>query len=257
MPSIVHCRADSTGTPVDGRVSAGDVGLGDGRPGECLLKFESAFEQGCFLVDVGGEVHVAPTDDGYATRLQVIVTTFTDDDLILEARDYLEAVADDLAAAPGSNALSVGVSGEVIASQESLAAFTRAMVLSLSVALLLTTLIVGWALRSIRFSVVSLVPILVVVITVWGYTALRGFTINVVTATIAAIAVGVGIDFCTHFTVRYRDELAVDDDPLAAVRRTAAGACGGRKLGRGALTWGNSPLKLLRASTIRIWWGVG
>ncbi|MFW2383794.1 MAG: MMPL family transporter [Acidimicrobiales bacterium] len=114
----------------------------------------------------------------------------------------------------------------MIASQESLAAFTRAMVTSLPVALVLTMVIVGLSLRSVRFSLVSLMPILVVVVAVWGYMALRGFTINVITATIAAIAVGVGIDFCTHFTVRYRSELAVDSEPLAAVRRAAAGTGG-------------------------------
>ncbi len=169
---------------------------------------------------------VERVDDRYATRLQVIVTTFTDDDQILEARRDLERVAELLAADfdPGDSV--VGVSGEVITSQESLSAFTRAMVVSLPVALVLTMLIVALALRSIRFALVSLFPILVVVVAVWGYMAIRGFTINVVTATIAAIAVGVGIDFCTHFTVRYRTELASDDDPVAAVRRSAAGTGG-------------------------------
>jgi predicted RND superfamily exporter protein len=37
--------------------------------------------------------------------------------------------------------------------------------------------------------------------------AVAGYTINVVTATIAAIAVGVGIDFSTHFTARDLEEL--------------------------------------------------
>lgn len=161
-----------------------------------------------------------------ATRLQVIVTTFTDDDKILEARDELEQAASQLSTELGSGARIVGVSGESITGQESLAAFTRAMIVSLPVALLLTMLIVGLSLRSVRFSLVSLVPIIIVVVAVWGYMALRGFTINVVTATIAAIAVGVGVDFCTHFTVRYRDELDLDGDRVAAVRRTAAGTGG-------------------------------
>lgn len=177
---------------------------------------------------------VAPVEGGYATRLEVIVTTFTDDDRILAARDRLEQAATGLAAAIGATDVTIGISGDVIASQESLAAFTRAMVVSLPVALLLTMLILGLSLRSVRFSFVSLIPILVVVAAIWGYMALRGFTINVVTATIAAIAVGVGIDFCTHFTVRYRSELAIGGDPLTAVRRTASGT--GGALATSALT---------------------
>jgi len=49
---------------------------------------------------------------------------------------------------------------------------------------------------------------------------------NVVTATVAAIAVGVGIDFSTHFTTRYREELATHGDRLIAVRRAGEGTGG-------------------------------
>ncbi|MCP5032924.1 MAG: MMPL family transporter, partial [Actinomycetia bacterium] len=117
----------------------------------------------------------------------------------------------------------VSVSGDVIASQDSLAAFTDAMMVSLPIALILTVVIVGLVLRSVRYSTVTILPILLVVFGVWGYMWLRGFTINVVTATIAAIAVGVGIDFCTHFSVRFREELTAGFDRMTAVRRAGEG----------------------------------
>ena len=53
-----------------------------------------------------------------------------------------------------------------------------------------------------------------------------GYTVNVVTATIAAIAVGVGIDFSTHLTARYREELASNPDRLEALRVAGAGTGG-------------------------------
>jgi predicted RND superfamily exporter protein len=56
--------------------------------------------------------------------------------------------------------------------------------------------------------------------------AIAGHTVNVVTATIAAIAVGVGIDFSTHFTARFREELNGGSQRLAAVRRAGAGTGG-------------------------------
>jgi predicted RND superfamily exporter protein len=109
-----------------------------------------------------------------AARLQVIVTTFTDDDKILQARDDLEQAASQLSTDFGSAAQTVAVSGESFTGQESLAAFARAMIISLPIALLLTMLIVGFALRSVRFSLVGLLPIIIVVVTVWGKMALRG-----------------------------------------------------------------------------------
>lgn len=160
--------------------------------------------------------------DGDATRLGLLVTTFTDDALILEAREALDTAAAGLVAAAGGTA-TAAVSGDVITSQDSLAAFTDAMMVSLPIAIALTVVIVGLSLRSVRFSVVTIVPILLVVFGVWGYMAVRGHTINVVTATIAAIAVGVGIDFCTHFTVRYREELGTTSHRLDAIHRAGDG----------------------------------
>jgi predicted RND superfamily exporter protein len=161
-----------------------------------------------------------------ATRLEVQITTFTDDAIILEARDVLEESAAALAADLGTAAKTVSVSGEIITQQDTLAAFTSSMVISLPIAIILTVLIVGFALRSVRYSVVTVIPILLVVAWVFGYMWLQGHTINVITATIAAIAVGVGIDFSTHFTVRFREEFENEPSRFPALRRAGEGTGG-------------------------------
>jgi predicted RND superfamily exporter protein len=161
-----------------------------------------------------------------ATRLEVLITTFTDDEIILEARSVLDDAAAQLSADLGAAVQVVSVSGEIITQQDTLAAFTSSMVISLPIALVLTILIVGFALRSVRYSVVTVVPILLVVAWVFGYMWLRGITINVITATIAAIAVGVGIDFSTHFTVRFREEFRDEPSRFPALRRAGEGTGG-------------------------------
>jgi predicted RND superfamily exporter protein len=161
-----------------------------------------------------------------ATLLQVQVTTFTDDAIILEARRVLEDSAAQLSAEVGDTVQTVSVSGEVITQQDTLAAFTGAMVISLPIAIILTVLIVGLSLRSVRYSTVTVIPILLVVAWVFGYMWLRGHTINVITATIAAIAVGVGIDFSTHFTVRFRQEFKDEPSRFPALRRAGEGTGG-------------------------------
>jgi predicted RND superfamily exporter protein len=167
-------------------------------------------------------------DDGatQATRLEVQVTTFTDDAIILEARRVLEDSAAQLSTEVGAAVPTVSVSGDVITQQDTLAAFTGAMVVSLPIAILLTVLIVGIALRSVRYSTVTVIPILLVVSWVWGYMWLRGHTLNAITATIAAIAVGVGIDFSTHFTVRFREEFKDEPSRFPALRRAGEGTGG-------------------------------
>lgn len=50
-----------------------------------------------------------------------------------------------------------------------------------------------------------------------------GFAINIVTATIGAVSIGIGIDYAIHYTVRFREELADAGDRLDAMRRAAEG----------------------------------
>ena len=53
-----------------------------------------------------------------------------------------------------------------------------------------------------------------------------GFAINIVTATIGAISIGIGVDFATHFTMRFREELRRHGVRHTALRVTGAGTGG-------------------------------
>ena len=68
----------------------------------------------------------------------------------------------------------------------------------------LITLSIGF--RSIKQALVSLTPILLVVVWLYGLIYAFGYSLNIVTVTIATISLGVGIDYCIHVTERYREE---------------------------------------------------
>ena len=163
----------------------------------------------------------------YATIVQVGFPTLTDDDLILEGRSALDDAAAELEASAAGDALSVvSVSGETVTLQDSLAAFTDAMLLALPVALVLCALLAAGFMRSIKYGIAAVAPILLVVGWVYGFMYLADYKINVVTATIAAIAVGVGIDFSTHFTMRFREEFENEPSRFPALRRAGEGTGG-------------------------------
>lgn len=181
-----------------------------------------------------GEVAISPAelsgriaDDGrtnQTTAIVVMVGSYTDGAVILPVHDLLQEVAADLeTAAP---AVTAAVSGEVITQYFGMEAFTNSMLVSLPLAVLLTALIASLLLRSFRYALASVIPIGFVVTGVYAFMTIAGYTVNVVTATIAAIAVGVGIDFSTHFTARFREELRVQPTRLAAVRRAGEGTGG-------------------------------
>lgn len=68
----------------------------------------------------------------------------------------------------------------------------------------LITLSIGF--RSVKQAIISLTPILLVVVWLYGLIYALGYSLNIVTVTIATISLGVGIDYCIHVTERYREE---------------------------------------------------
>ncbi|MBT4070860.1 MAG: MMPL family transporter, partial [Euryarchaeota archaeon] len=66
-----------------------------------------------------------------------------------------------------------------------------------------TTLTIGF--KSPKQATVTLVPILLVVVWLYGIMYAAGASLNIVTVTIATISLGVGIDYCIHVTERYRE----------------------------------------------------
>ncbi|MEN8042177.1 MAG: efflux RND transporter permease subunit, partial [Actinomycetota bacterium] len=159
-----------------------------------------------------------------ATAINIQVGSFTDADIILPVEEALTDVAAQLKAE--TDGLTARVTGDVLAQYHGMNAFTKSMVVSLPLALILALVIASLLLRSRRYAFVSVLPIGLVVIGIYAFMATFGYTVNVVTATIAAIAVGVGIDFSTHFTARFREELDGEGSALDAVHRAGTGTGG-------------------------------
>jgi predicted RND superfamily exporter protein len=177
-----------------------------------------------------------------ATTLAVAIATFTDSEIILAARSVLEEAAAQIEPQLAAAGVQVAVSGGAITGQDSLDAFLSSMLTSLPIAVLLTSLLVFITLffvfrsfgrrmasilkRSGRYAVISMVPILLVVAWIYGFMYLVGYKINVITATIAAIAIGVGVDYATHFTVRFIEEFEHEPSRFPALRRAGEGTGG-------------------------------
>ena len=80
--------------------------------------------------------------------------------------------------------------------------------------------------RSIRLAVAAVIPMGLVVSWLYAFMYLAGFHLNFVTATIAAVSVGLGIDYSIHVTLRFRREMEHNPDRTAALRATASGVGG-------------------------------
>jgi predicted RND superfamily exporter protein len=74
--------------------------------------------------------------------------------------------------------------------------------------------------RSLPVAVVTLVPNLLAAGAVLGLMGLTGTPLDIMTITIAAITVGIGVDDSIHYAHRFREELRRDGDYRAAVQRS-------------------------------------
>ena len=75
----------------------------------------------------------------------------------------------------------------------------RAQVVSLAVAFFLVAAMLALAYRRLRQTLVSLVPIALTIATMLGFIAVSGIQLNLLTAVISGIVIGVGIDYAIHF----------------------------------------------------------
>ena len=117
----------------------------------------------------------------------------------------------------------VALTGSPFQREVQLSESTRTLYTSLPIAMVAATLLLLVTMRSLRYAVVTVVPIGLVVAWLYGVMYIFGFSLNFVTAMIGAISIGVGIDYSIHMTVRFREEINRNESKIAAIQKAARG----------------------------------
>lgn len=117
----------------------------------------------------------------------------------------------------------VGLSGSPFTRKAQLSSSTRTLYTSLPIALLAAIVLLSVSMRSLRYAIATVLPIVLVI--AWLYAAMyaSGFALNFVTAMIGAISIGIGVDYSIHMTQRFREELSRVSNVKDAMRVTANG----------------------------------
>ena len=116
-----------------------------------------------------------------------------------------------------------GLTGSPFTRQGSLDATTDSLQKALLISVVACLAILMIAMRSVRLGLVTILPIGLVVSWLYAFMYLFDFGLNFVTATIAAISIGIGIDFAVHLTQRYREELNKAEDKIQAMQQAVEG----------------------------------
>ncbi|MBN1290157.1 MAG: MMPL family transporter [Actinobacteria bacterium] len=128
--------------------------------------------------------------------------------------------------------VSFGLTGSGYIRVEQFDAIARSMTLSLAIAAFAVLLLLILIFRSLKYAFLAMIPVLLVACWLYGFMYIAGYYLNMMTATIAAISIGVSIDFSIHFTERFREEQRNGLDKVSALREA------GRTTGLGLLGTG-------------------
>ena len=73
--------------------------------------------------------------------------------------------------------------------------------------------------KAIKLSIATIIPNMVAAGLILGLMGWVGIPLDIMTITIAAISIGIGVDDSIHYVHRFREEFAIDGDYWAAIKR--------------------------------------
>lgn len=74
--------------------------------------------------------------------------------------------------------------------------------------------------RSFTVAIVAILPNILAALSVLGLMGLLGLPLDMMTITVAAITVGIGVDDTIHYIHRFKEEIKIDGDYVAAMHRS-------------------------------------
>ena len=96
----------------------------------------------------------------------------------------------------------------------------RSQILTMGVVFVAIMLMFGLLFWSFKIALLAILPSILSVGVVLGSMGLFGIPLDIMTITIAAISVGIGVDDSIHYIHRYRQEMQIDGDSLGAMYRS-------------------------------------
>ena len=134
--------------------------------------------------------------------------------LVNSTRAYLETEigAGIEASMVGSTALQHRMTTQLLTSQ----------MVSLGTSVVIAAAIVALLMGSLVAGLVAVLPLVFAIVVNFGTMGFAGMTLNIATAMISSITIGIGIDYAIHFISRYRKEYRSRGEAANAVAQTAS-----------------------------------
>lgn len=170
---------------------------------------------------VRGAVYLSKDGEGHLTTVTFLIPGTRDRSIVKTAGDAVDPLLETLEA--NASITKASLTGSPFTRHEQLAATTRTLYTSLPIAGIAVMILLLFVMRSVRYAIVTVIPILLVVVWLYGLMYIAGFSLNFVTAMIGAISIGIGIDYSIYMTERFKEELQRSGIRIEAIKRSATG----------------------------------
>ncbi len=137
----------------------------------------------------------------------------------LRRADLLQRIRHDLVHELGFEPEQFELTGMLVLYNNMLQSLFRSQILTLTAVFVAIMLMFMVLFRSLSLSLLAIVPNLLAAGAVLGAMGIAGLPLDIMTITIAAITVGIGVDDTIHYVHRFREEFARDRDYVAAMHR--------------------------------------
>ena len=113
----------------------------------------------------------------------------------------------------------VNVSGMAVLYNNLLQSLFKSQILTIGAVFIAILLMFMLLFRAVRLSIATIVPNMIAAGLILGLMGWIGIPLDIMTITIAAISIGIGVDDSIHYVHRFREEYAIDQDYWAAIKR--------------------------------------
>ncbi|HMA85048.1 MAG TPA: MMPL family transporter [Desulfosalsimonadaceae bacterium] len=137
----------------------------------------------------------------------------------LRRNELINGIKHDLTHRFGYDSKDVRLTGLLVLYNNVLQTLFETQILTLGVVLLALMLMFFMLFNSIKVALIAVFPNIIAVSVVLGVMGWAGIPLDIMTITIAAISVGIAVDDTIHYIHRFKKEIRVDWDYIAAMHR--------------------------------------
>jgi len=159
------------------------------------------------------------SDDGNQMRFAIRVIDSNPD---LKRNELIERINADLIDKLNLQPEQVSLSGMLVLYNNVLQSLFRSQILTLSAVFIAIMSMLALLFQSLRLAAIGIVPTLVAASLILGLMGLLSIPLDIMTITIAAITVGIGVDNTIHYVHRIREEFAKKGEYWTAIRASHA-----------------------------------